>query len=366
MECIMKKVAVQGALNVDNFGDVLLGRIYTDWLSESGSEVLAPKAIDSVLSEMPNANKGAFSEADALVYIGGGYFGEPPRSFLGKYRWGFRMIRYHLSASLDFLTKPKKIAITGVGIGPVTNFIAWLGVVAISRKAKLIVVRDEQSRDYLSSHWGSKNVSVSPDVALTLSRDKFSTEMNDAATQLSERFESKPVIGIHFDKQAASEEQWELLWLETVNWLNNEDYQVLLLVDQKNTPVLNAQLKEYELYSQQLANASIYTYESVDHLVGTLSECSAILTTKLHVAIVGTALGVPAYSFACHTKIKRFYDQLEMSELCLPMGQWGKESLKLFFSRVSRKEMPNKDKLLEKKKQAQAGLDKLRQFVKDL
>jgi polysaccharide pyruvyl transferase WcaK-like protein len=360
------KIAVQGALNVDNFGDVLLGRIYTDWLAESGAQVFSPKAKESVLSEMPNSIRGNFKDADALVFIGGGYFGEPPRSFLGKWRWGFRMMRFHLSASLNFLTSKKKIAITGVGVGPVTNFIAWYCVALISRKAKLIVLRDEQSRDYLINRGGNKQITVAPDVALTLSRNKFTKKMKEAVTEFSEKFEGKEVVGIHFDQQAARSDEWKLLWEETINWVKDRDIHVLLLVDQKNTPVLDSQLAEYTEYRKQIPNSSVYTYESVDHMIGTISACNTILTTKLHVAIVGTALEVPVFSFACHTKIKRFYDQLGMSELCLPMGQWNKESLERIFARISEKQMPDKENLSRRKQEAQLGLDKLQQFVKAL
>jgi len=360
------KVVVQGALNVDNFGDVLLGRIYTDWIAESGIEVVAPKAISLVLSELPNATKGSCTDADALIYIGGGYFGEPPRSFLGRYKWGFRMIRYHLSSSIRFIIQNKKIAIVGVGVGPVTNFIARMGVTIVSRKASLVVVRDNQSKKYLEYSVGRKPINVAPDAALTLTRGKFSEPMNLAAMQLENKADGKEVIGIHFDKQAAGDDEWRLLWSETLDWLNSMDVFVLLLVDQKNTPVLEVQLEEYRKYSKQLLNASIYTYKTVDHLVGTISACSVILTTKLHVAIVGTALDIPVYSLSCHTKTKRFYEQLGMPDLCLPMGSWTKQSLSTFFSRASKKEVPDKSKLLEKKKEAQEGLDKLRMFIHKL
>lgn len=362
----MKKIAIQGALNVDNFGDVLLGRIYSDWLSQCGCQVYAPKAKQTVLDEMPNACRGDFSSADALAYIGGGYFGEPPRRFLGKYRWGFRMMRYHLSASIPFILKRKPISITGVGVGPVTNFIAWLGVALVSRLAKLVVVRDTVSRDYLVSHWGSKNVYVAPDVALTVSRNNFSQKMKKAADELYTKLPNKEIIALHYDQQAATDEQWQLLWNETLNWLEGKDAHILLLTDQKNTPVIEAQMAEYAQYQSLIKNSSIYTYDSVDHLIGTLSSCSIILTTKLHVAIVGTALEVPAYALACHTKTQRFFNQLNMYDLCLSMNEWTPSSLCKVFNKADNKEMPNKKELAKKKALAQSGLDKLQQFANKL
>ena len=89
-------VILHGALDIDNFGDVLLAQIFSTWLREEDFEVLLADASPLVRDQLgPTAALGG-REPSALVYIGGGYFGEPPRSMIGKWKWGFRMIERHI------------------------------------------------------------------------------------------------------------------------------------------------------------------------------------------------------------------------------------------------------------------------------
>ena len=79
----MKKIALHGALDVNNFGDVLLAKIYSDWIVAAGAIPVMPSAIHSVREQISAAIDGSYSKADAIIYIGGGYFGEPPRRYPG-------------------------------------------------------------------------------------------------------------------------------------------------------------------------------------------------------------------------------------------------------------------------------------------
>jgi polysaccharide pyruvyl transferase WcaK-like protein len=55
------------------------------------------------------------------------------------------------------------------------------------------------------------------------------------------------------------------------------------------------------------------------YLSAILSMVEAIITTKLHVGIVGAALGKTVLSFSGDQKIKRFYKQIGAPERCVEL-----------------------------------------------
>ncbi|MEB3211046.1 MAG: hypothetical protein VKL39_06805, partial [Leptolyngbyaceae bacterium] len=57
-------------------------------------------------------------------------------------------------------------------------------------------------------------------------------------------------------------------------------------------------------------------FKGVWNTVALISQFSAVVTTKLHVAIVAYAMGVYAESCAVHPKVKRFFDQIRRSHQC--------------------------------------------------
>ncbi len=69
-------VAVIGRLDLDNFGDVLLGRIFVEWLKENQLRVICPGTSEAVAKQINLDAIGNYSEADAVIYIGGGYLGK--------------------------------------------------------------------------------------------------------------------------------------------------------------------------------------------------------------------------------------------------------------------------------------------------
>ena len=77
----------------------------------------------------------------------------------------------------------------------------------------------------------------------------------------------------------------------------------------------------------QSNNVILNTYSNPVSLCGVLDECSVIVTTKLHVGIVGAHLGKSVISFSGHTsKIKRLYEQLGLDDRSIPLNTLNTES----------------------------------------
>lgn len=324
----MPTIAIQGALNVDNFGDVLLGKLFADWVKEAGSDVIAPFSSNATRSQMGVARPGSFSQADALLYIGGGYFGEPDRSFLGKWRWGFRMMRNHLRPAAAFVFSGRPIAIVGVGCGNISNLLARAALVAVARASRKVIVRDLESQSFMRRIGAGSKVEVTADAVLSLANHPVSPASLAAAERLQSQAEGRPIVVLHLDQQSASPTQWKGLVDHLVLWCNANPYYVVFATDQRNTPPSDRQVAAYRDLVQRVPKSAIHEYGGIDDLIGVLSTASLVITTKLHVGIVSATQGTPVFSFATHPKTIRLYRQLGIPERCLHVSTWDEQSIR--------------------------------------
>ena len=58
----------------------------------------------------------------------------------------------------------------------------------------------------------------------------------------------------------------------------------------------------------------VYNYTTPDNLCWILSQCSLVVTYKLHVGIVSAALSKSVIAFPKHEKVKRYYQQIGESD----------------------------------------------------
>jgi polysaccharide pyruvyl transferase WcaK-like protein len=58
-------------------------------------------------------------------------------------------------------------------------------------------------------------------------------------------------------------------------------------------------------------------YNGIDDLMERIADCDTIITSKLHVGIVASALGRKVISLPVHPKTSRFYEDLSLKEFCL-------------------------------------------------
>lgn len=119
-------VVVHGSNRNENFGDILLMKLYKEWIEKEGSEVIMDRvgAYFSKYFQLPQL--GLFSvlfKANKLVFGGGGYFGEPSSVSL-KWNLKFFMIIYFWVFYLDYLEKN----ILFVGLGLVLFQIKFYGI----------------------------------------------------------------------------------------------------------------------------------------------------------------------------------------------------------------------------------------------
>src|SRR5690606_8591286 len=111
----------------------------------------------------------------ALVYGGGGYYGEPSKS---SYIWYARFITNHMWPGILSRLLRRPYIVMGVGFGPLSNWLVRKVGMFVINGAKAVSVRDEESRAYLKRYGYKKKIHVVPDSALSLGINNSDLDSN--------------------------------------------------------------------------------------------------------------------------------------------------------------------------------------------
>jgi len=318
-------IALHGAYFGKNFGDILLMRLFCGQIRG-----MLPDA-RVVLAKAPSTNVEAIgadgtgplelAKAKALVFGGGGYFGQPQQQ---TWRWAWRNYRLHVRLAEQARRRSLPYAILGVGFGPLTTPVLNERFVKACRHAQVFAVRDRESVEY-ATRYGIPEAQVHPsaDAALGIHRGMI------APADLEKAYVDFPAgptrIGVHLSHtdhhrdsllrlaeqllvQAGTDRSIELVFLnDSVVRVIPRIYEGLL--DKHGRGLAGRLTKE--------------RYSSVDRLLAVLDRMDAVLTNKLHVGICASALGKPVLSVPLHSKTRRLYKQIERSHCCIEPDQLG-------------------------------------------
>lgn len=322
---------LHGAFEVENFGDILLARIFADWARECGWQPMVVDAPDYVKRDLGLIEESRPVKPQALLLFGGGYLGEPKRTLPGRWRWGFNMIKRHLSV-LDWARRNRlPYAVIGAGFGPISNLPARWMTRSLLGASIPVVLRDEESAA-LARQYGVNVSAVSADAALTLADQPLRPEAVTEANRIRSLAQGRPVVAVQFDQPEGTDESWTLLHATLADCLKSTDYFVFGVSDQRGTAVAEKHKQAAEEFLRRLGQRHFEPYTSMDGLIGKLSAADLVVTSKLHLGIVASSLGKPVVSVPTHQKTVRFYRQLGRSEICVPKAQWTQDALKAAFS----------------------------------
>lgn len=319
----MSHVSLHGAYFPNNYGDVLILNIESNWIKEiTGKEISLPYATDIYRSTLQsNQARGieSIEQADYMVYGAGGYLGEPP---VKKAKWSLKFIRDHLKPVLQAKKHKTPYSIIGAGAGPITPFYGRQSLKYIANNAEIVAVRDKESKAYLDKlvkH--PEKVFVTADVALSLTKEAIPSDVRDKIMNDYLNFEGIK-IGVHIGADRHSSEDGDKVQMiidETLEFFKkNEEYTPVLIIDNEN----DVQLEAVDYIKSKLnTDCVVYTHHDIWETTALLSELDTVLTNKLHIGIVNYAMGNIPISFPYHTKTERFYSQIELNQLCTPIGQ---------------------------------------------
>ena len=346
-------ISLHGSYFGKNYGDILLVNLFAKWIRSScpNTEINMPLGARSTAPDLDYDTTGIMNllRSKALIFCGGGYFGEKPKHYQ---RWAMRNFQRHGIIGLMAVLFHIPFAIIGVEFGPISScwfrkFCIWL-----AKHASVVVVRNEESLNFLSYN-GISNAVLSADAVLTLS-DVIKPNNNNNI--------EVPNIVIHMDIITVSYLDSTLLLIKSITDAAKEtfsDFNLLIISDGTErwfdqpsfVPVLT-------YLSQNKINYKIYPYETCQKLIDIINSSQYIITTKLHVGITSLALNKRVFSFWTHRKTPRMHKMADNEQFCVEFHSINeniKDTLKSFFCTPCYKLNPE---LKEKAKRNRYELEK--------
>ena len=313
-----------------NFGDLLLLKIFENWIkSDASSDIVYPLVPKSKLSQFRNYFTNAhtdlsnFKSWKALIYSGGGAFGEPERMRGKTFRgdWNKKFFRRNAFPAEWCIWNKIPYAIVGVEAGPLSNIFVKHEVKRMFARASVLSVRNLESEQFIRNTLGiGSNVTIAPDPALTLTKADIPEQALESVGRLLEPYREKILLGIHAPQRFLSEtSQAQSLRAGLLSCLTSESDIVPVVFSDTGNSDRSAECCDRLASLIQHATGQkclSIPFQGIWETVALISNLSAVLTTKLHVGMVGYALGVYCESFGTHQKTPRFYSQIGRSSQC--------------------------------------------------
>ena len=306
------KVILNGATCGTNFGDYLFAQTFQDRVSEKlGKDNVYWYSSRYALSDfyadnLDNRKKYKLSEMDGMVCISGGYFCGDDRGFKDYVR---RYLRYFLLAD-ECILRRIPYAVIGVEVGFPRSKILRAIQKRILSHAAAVTVRNQQSLDCMEK-MGLHNAVCTADTVFAMERSFF--EDKELPDGLFDGAEKTLLLHVYPHEKKNGELIVPTV-IPTVNAFVNAhpEYRVVLAADQDS--------KEQEAELERMASlirGEVRTYKYCDPvaLCKVIDKSDLIVTSKLHVGIVGARLGKSVVSFSDHSeKVSRLYAQLGEAE----------------------------------------------------
>lgn len=359
------KVILHGATNGSNFGDFLFAKMFYSKLESINPD-------NNLFYEFPKLGIGKFYrkyipytkkqrisdiyKADLLVYFSGGYFGERTNSIKETI---LRYFRYFALGQF-FLRKKKKIAIIGVGGGPITNSFLRRVICKIMNNAEIVIVRDQTTADYFKKYGVKREIIVTTDTVLSFDVDSIPPIDNKIKNTLLNNNKKKILLHMYGNKEID-----EKINKKVVSNLNSFiakhiDYSVYITYDgvQKNR-------KKYKDTYDLIETDNKYYYEYSDPMqfCSFLKEMDLIITPKLHVGIFSYILSKSILSFPMHPgKTKRFYEMIGEKNRCIALNEVQGDEVYDLLEKYHNIDIKKNEELIKK---AKSNLEALSKIVKD-
>ncbi len=311
--------AMHGSYFGYNFGDTLLCALFTRWMQQaSGESVNLPRANKTNQLAIHAESRGMtpFLSTKGVLFCGGGYFGEPKS---GLQKWAVRNYIRHIFLAEVAMLMGKPIAIMGAGVGPISA--VWLRkkIIRLFNAAQIVVVRDNESAEYLKKHGFTGQLQVASDAAISLKASMFPKQAVSDAKEILKPAGAKKKVFIHLQNITAKQ---DAAVFETIaSFLNKHAETVMPVIITDSKP------RKFGLLPQQITarNAAAQFKQSIVWeyngepwtMCALINEADLVITNKLHVGIVGTALHKFAISLPHHQKTPRFYNQMALGDRCI-------------------------------------------------
>ena len=364
-----KRILLHGSYNGSNYGDILLAWMIQKTIYSEGADVVLNNAspyFKRVMGhDVAGGLKADLDGIDGAVFGGGGY--------IVTRRVGMRAVRLllmtHLRPMMRLIKRNVPFMVCGVGCGPIHGALMQKIAAGTLRHARKIIVRNAESEEYLKEYGVSENVTVGADLALTFSKDLIPPEAVEEAEKDLAKTAGKKLVFIHInllnpdgEPQNDIQRGCAALVEAIIDYARkNEDVFFIIGTDYVSPLVERINRVIYERLPK--SRCLLLPKYDIWYLSAVLSKVDAVITTKLHVGIVSTALGKTVLSFSGDQKIRRFYRQIGAPERCVELNTLDYEKALCQLDKYLYAEPVN---IEPQRKLAEDALQEVRNFIRSL
>lgn len=279
------KVLLHGYLYTQNFGDILYAKMTYNKCLEKNYECgfLSSTSDDfridpKVLNELDNPNVALMSdidEYDCLVMYGGGTFYQYMED-------GYRRFLRFIFPILYFLKQNKPVYILCCEFNNICT--KWLEpyLKYIVDNVTVCNCRNKQSYEYLKS-LGCTKMNLIDDIILDVDKPNVG--------------EKRQVL-VHIYHKYLTKITKKIIIPAIKDTLPN--YDIVFMCDE-NSDIESGELQKY---------GKCYNYKSTNDILTLIAESKIIITTKLHIGVVGVAFDKSVVCYSNNTKARNFYQDI--------------------------------------------------------
>jgi polysaccharide pyruvyl transferase WcaK-like protein len=325
-------VALHGNHYDNNFGDLLLLKVFERWVAAAGDyrityPWLPDEEAERFSRHFPGRATGKVAGSwQALIYCGGGLFADTGRD--GRWLRGHFAKRFAKEVAPPArIARRKKLpyAIIGPGAGPITNLFTRREAARMFRGAARVSVRDEESRAFLLRELGVPDgFVVAPDPATTASREDVPTAARDAIAARLASAGGSVLLGVHHPRDFVAPSAPSAILLRALLQVlrNNPDVTPVLFTDiGSDTTSAHCEKLAATIATETGRSSLTIPFPGVWETVSLLHQLSAVLTTKLHIGIVSYAVGTYVEAFPYHPKVQQFYRVTDRASQCALLAE---------------------------------------------
>ncbi len=364
-----------------NFGDDLFTAIYVEWLHN-----LCPNVDIAILQYNSYANRKVawpllFKQADALLFIGGGYFGEPNFPGMGVVRRKLRQFHWALRNSLLYggafhTARRHRVphGVIGVEFGPIRSGPFRRCAVRILQQARVCALRNSESARYAQEYGVlRRDLGVHVDAVMSLTPEQLPyTAVRTYETMMegSQTFR----IGVNLNSLSAAHWKESDVIIRLVKSLQDtapagKPVSLFFLHDQTvNGQHPKTRLSAELFLKEHFPDITIVPFQGHWEMVGTLAAMHVVVTTKLHVGVTSRALSVPVLAIPGHYKTERFYRFIGEQDFCIPADRLRGAQIPSSLSQMVKNWTPESrfPVSLEARRSAEQNKELLKVFISEL
>ncbi len=321
-------ILLHGATNCgsSNYGDYIYGEMLFNYFKDKDYNIgfyQPSKYFEEYLSKNVKNIVMDKKNADYIIYIPGGYFGESSNPRMKENIVHF--LRF-LPLGIWGAFHKKKMLVIGIGAGPINNIFLKYGISKICNHSLVITVRDSVSFKALNDLCPKANIIECGDLILT---KKLPITNTNQIENIINEAQGKKILFVHYNHSTDALNKFALSVNKFIK--QHPDYYVVVGSD----CILSNDDELYEkFYKESNVKSFHYKYSNPSEFTMLLSKVDLVLTTKLHTGVISCTFNKSVVSVACHyEKTSRFYNQINQSERCVELKSVSEKEIYVLLER---------------------------------